>query len=370
MKKIIIIFFVLSLSLPTYLLSDLKFFVPKAEAADFNPSNLISDGEFINTSSMNVNEIQDFLSGKNSTLKDFSENGRSAAQIIYDAAHGYGDAAGSYSSININSSTGTINPKAILVTLQKEQSLVTNNYYDRDRALLKAMGFACPEGNAVGDYNGNGCTDAYEGFTRQVENAAWQFRYNYEYALGRAVNPPRSHYKVGDTVACDEDRCGNSYNVTIGNAATASLYSYTPHVYNGNYNFWNNYINWFGVDLYSYTYVSSSSFPTLNLGEATTLSLTVKNTGSQTWLKSKVRLATNRPQDRVSPFLRGSGWLSENRVVMQQSSVAPGQNATFSFQLTAPSNIASGVYKEYFRLVADGITWMPDRGIYWDVTVR
>src|SRR5690606_12122624 len=33
--------------------------------------------------------------------------------------------------------------------------------------------------------------------------------------------------------------------VTIANSATAALYRYTPHVFNGNYNFWKFYSSWF-----------------------------------------------------------------------------------------------------------------------------
>ena len=50
-----------------------------AEAANFNPSNLISDGNFINIGKMNTAAIQRFLESKNSYLKNFSEGGRSAA---------------------------------------------------------------------------------------------------------------------------------------------------------------------------------------------------------------------------------------------------------------------------------------------------
>jgi hypothetical protein len=33
--------------------------------------------------------------------------------------------------------------------------------------------------------------------------------------------------------------------VTLTNAATTALYRYTPHVFNGNYNFWKYYTLWF-----------------------------------------------------------------------------------------------------------------------------
>jgi hypothetical protein len=33
------------------------------------------------------------------------------------------------------------------------------------------------------------------------------------------------------------------------------------------------------------------------------------------------------------------------------------------------NGVSPGNYKEYFQLVADGITWMEDYGIYWEVKV-
>src|SRR3989344_3280013 len=104
--------------------------LPRATAASFNSSNLISDGEFIDINSMTKNEVQAFLEGQGSYLQSYSDGGRSAAQIIYDAAHGYGDASGSINGISVTSATGTVNPKVLLVTLQKEQSLISKTTQD------------------------------------------------------------------------------------------------------------------------------------------------------------------------------------------------------------------------------------------------
>ena len=124
---------------------------------------------------------------------------------------------------------------------------------------------------------------------------------------------------------------------------------------------------------YSHSYVTqTNSFPTLARGQSVNLALTVRNTGRSTWRKGIVNLGTARAQDRISRFTREgdgpSGWLAPSRVYMQQSTVAPGQNATFSFWIRN-DNVSAGTYREYFRLVADGITWMEDYGIYWEVRV-
>lgn len=190
---------------------------------------LISDGSFIDINSMSVGDIQGFLAGKGSYLAQFSENGRSAAQIIWDAAHGYGAASGTANGIVINSSTGTVSPKVLLATLQKEQSLVTISYRD-DNRLRAAMGYGCPDSS--------GCKPQYAGFTNQVENASWQFRYNYQAATNAGLV---GRYTVNNVTAID------TYTVQFTNRATASLYRYTPHVFYGNYNFWRFMVDWFGV---------------------------------------------------------------------------------------------------------------------------
>lgn len=125
------------------------------------------------------------------------------------------------------------------------------------------------------------------------------------------------------------------------------------------------------AERYQHQFVSQNAYPTLARGQAYNFQLTVKNTGTATWQRGAVNLATNRPQDRISIFTREgdgpSGWIKDNRIYFQESSVAPGANATFSFWMRN-DGVSSGFYPEYFRLVADGITWMQDYGIYWGIT--
>ena len=181
----------------------------------------VSDADFININGLSAAQVQSILSTNGSFLRNFSEGGRSAAQIIWDAAHGHGDASGSINGISIRN---TINPAAILATLQKEQSLV----YMKDRndgALRAAMGYGCPDGG--------GCDGKYAGFTKQVENGAWQLRYNYE----RAKSHGFTTYQVGQTIILDGQK------VYLANRTMASLYRYTPHL-GVNFNIYFN--KWFG----------------------------------------------------------------------------------------------------------------------------
>lgn len=200
-------------------------------------SNVISNEYFIDKDSMTVQQIQSFLDSNNSYLKGFSENGRSAAQIIWDAAHGKYEATGTLNGITVNESTGTVSPKVILVYLQKEQSLISRTTY-QEWAMIASMGYFCYAG-VTGDNNGNNCKDIYEGFTKQVENGAWQLRYNYERASGTGF----SDYQVGQNF-----NTSDGFTVNIATRATSSVYRYTPYIYYSAYNVWNLFYNLYDFD--------------------------------------------------------------------------------------------------------------------------
>jgi thermitase len=125
---------------------------------------------------------------------------------------------------------------------------------------------------------------------------------------------------------------------------------------------------------YNYEYVSQNGYPTLSQGQSYRFELRIRNTGDSFWSRSNVRLATDKGQDRIPSFLREgdgpSGWLTGNRIQMVENTVAPGDIGTFRFWMKVPSNMNPGTYREHFRLVADGITWMQDWGLYWDVVVN
>jgi hypothetical protein len=228
MKKITLVLSLVLITLP--LLS-------KAQG-EFDPSYIISDYDLLNFNSMSLNEIQKFLESKNSflathrTMSSYGQE-KSAAEIIYEAAtHNY-DCSGVTLSENPTEEErmekctviGTVSPKFLLVLLQKEQSLVESSSPSQ-RALDWATGYGCPDSWA--------CNPYFQGFGKQINSAALQFRW---YML----NPQQYNFKVGETYTFS-NRLGTISNepmeVTIENKATAALYNYTPHVYNGNYNFW------------------------------------------------------------------------------------------------------------------------------------
>ena len=190
---------------------------------------------------------------------------RTAAELIYDGATKHG-----------------LNPQIVLVILQKEQSLISGSFSSDaslQKALDRSLGFGCP------DYEG--CGDIFLGFYRQLfgtfdsSNSRWL---GAAASLMRSFNTPNGRgpmvdannqvfgrpavrtARVGDTVVIDNTLGGyagvqQSQSVTIGNRATAALYRYTPHVFNGNYNFWKFYSAWFRYP--NGTVIQLSGSPTL-----------------------------------------------------------------------------------------------------------
>ncbi|WP_350347325.1 cell wall-binding repeat-containing protein [Agromyces sp. G08B096] len=232
-----------------------------AAAPTFSPGNLISDFNFFNSWAMTEAEIQAFLQSKvgscaNSnclaalridtpnaswsfgTCSPYSgAPGESAARIIYKVQRACG-----------------LSAKVILVTLQKEQGLITKSA-PTSLELRKAMGMGCPDTSV--------CDSQYYGFFNQVYAAARQLTWytnpgssmyqSGKYAVGQ-VRPIQYHPNTA---------CG-APGVYISNIATAALYWYTPYQPNaaslaagwgassdpcasyGNRNFWNYYNAWFG----------------------------------------------------------------------------------------------------------------------------
>lgn len=217
----------------------------------FNPNNIIADRDMMDYNSMSLSDIQNFLQSKGSFLTNYAtldSNGqiKSAAEIIYNATHNNYDCDGVLLSTNptLNEKNlncqhiTTISPKVILVLLQKEQGLIEKTSPE-PRNLDWATGYGCPD-NWV-------CNPYYKGFGKQVNSAALQF-------LAYMNNPnyygfqANRTYQIHNTPKPYCENSNRTMTVTPQNRATAALYDYTPHVFNGNYNFYKLWRRYFSID--------------------------------------------------------------------------------------------------------------------------
>lgn len=239
--------------------------VKASPVVGFKSGRIIDDAIFTNKNSMSAAQIQEFLNGKVpacdtqgsqpsefgggtraewaaargyyppfTCLKDFSEGGRTSAQIIYDTAQEF-----------------SINPQVLIVLLQKEQGLVLDTWPIPGSSQYRtATGYGCPDTAA--------CDSQYYGLTNQIRWAATMFR-----AIINNSPTWYTPYIIGNNYVQynPDSNCGGS-NVFIENRATQALYNYTPYQPNqgaldagwsqvncgayGNRNFYLYFTDWFG----------------------------------------------------------------------------------------------------------------------------
>lgn len=231
-------------------------------APPFNKSLLMDNAVFEDTGTMTVAQIQAFLdSFPNSCIKAYKDDeplGRSrygptkvpAAQVIYKSAQFWG-----------------VNPQVLLVTLEKEQTLVSGGRGCEPWRFWSAMGYGCPDGGAQYQYPDLGITGSgtcvskeyWAGFARQVNSAAWQLQFNRQRADGNVdwngngsipnygfyTAGYRRQYAGAELKYYDGRVPIDGQAVTMGNGTTASLYTYTPH-FAGNQTFVTLFTRWFG----------------------------------------------------------------------------------------------------------------------------
>lgn len=361
LKKLFLISFI---SLATIL------FAPKAFA--YTNSRMIDDAIFDNSGTMNANDIQNFLNQfPNSCLKNY--------QAPYPTDwYNYGGNVSAATVIRRAADMWGINPQVILATLEKEETLVSGTAGCASWRYNSALGYDCPDSG--------GCprSPSNAGFSAQVSHGSWQLKFGKERSYGNTGWDGDDNINYyGYMTRGYRKRCGSCANVYydgyasidgqviyLENGATASLYSYTPHL---NQSFPGIFTSWFGSTLiasYQWQYVGQSPSGSLVVGQKTTWTLTAKNTGTATWYNSgpnPVRLGTSNPNDRSSVFCT-NGWLLCHRpATLNESSVPPGSNGTFTFTIQAPAN--PGIYSEYFNLVAEGAQWMNDLGLFFQPAV-
>ncbi|MCX6019142.1 MAG: hypothetical protein NTZ50_11720 [Chloroflexi bacterium] len=173
----------------------------------YDPTYLMSDAEFNDASAMSCEQIQAFLDKQPGILKNLFEGDSSAAQHICRQATIYG-----------------INPRLLIVMIQKEMRMVTSPNPDDQQ-----IGWAA------------GCGPGWEstrGFGTQIQCLAKTLRRNFD-----------RPYVSGDIDG-----------IIPANQATAALYRYTTHV-SGNHLFWQIWSNWFPTGEPSASAVAQSYAP-------------------------------------------------------------------------------------------------------------
>lgn len=388
--------------------------VSAVTAADWKAGNIIDDGIFYNGNDMSANDIQAFMNSKVTScdtwgtktsehgggtraqygtnrglpppyvcMKDYSMNTQGYGADGYCGAISGGQKSSAQIIKDVSSACG-VGSKVLLVLLQKEQSLVTDDWPFPSQ-YQKATGFACPDTAP--------CDAQYAGFFNQVYRAAKQYK------IYRG-NPGSYRYKArqNNSILFNVASTGcPSSNVYIENDATAGLYIYTPYQPNqaalnnmygtgdgcsayGNRNFWRMYSDWFGSTrgtpyawqyVGQYAYIDSNKSIGVDLnnagrGQRVFVTVQARNTGNTTWTNTgnnPVRIGTNNPQNRNSIFC-DSTWISCARPAnLKEPSVAPGATGTFEFWYNIPA--VGGTHNEYFNLLAEGSTWMNDLGLYF-----
>lgn len=97
--------------------------------------------------------------------------------------------------------------------------------------------------------------------------------------------------------------------------------------------------------------------------------LKLKNTGNVKWVNygpNAIRIGTEALRDRRSKLAK----IKPNRLAsMLESEVKPGEVGTFFFDLEVPSN-ANGKIKERFTPVIEGVRWLEDQGLGFEVRAR
>ncbi|QQM67008.1 N-acetylmuramoyl-L-alanine amidase [Actinomyces weissii] len=232
---------------------------PDAWTRSFQAGHIISDAEFFQPGTLSVQTLRSFLHAKNphctpgpggvACLKDYRAS-TARMDTAYCKPYEAGTNEDVATIITKASDACGINPKVLVVMLQKEQGLVTaSGAALTTTRYTKAMGYGCPDFAE--------CNPSYSGL-------ATQLYYGASGLVEYGQRPGAYNYRSGGTyqIAYHPRRSCGSAPVTIQNRATAALYNYTPYQPNaaalrnmdgegdscsayGNRNFWRTYNSWF-----------------------------------------------------------------------------------------------------------------------------
>lgn len=170
-------------------------------ARAFDRNSVIDDISMRDATALSADDLQTFLEktpwGTKSALATFTEDGKTAAEIMVDAAKTYG-----------------INPIEMVVRVQMEQGLVSKTTAPA-ATFAKAFGCGCADGAA--------CTAKYSGFSAQADCAAGTMSRSMTRALTTAGT-------VSGWMRGKAKESLDGLTIVPNSAATAALYTYTPWV--------------------------------------------------------------------------------------------------------------------------------------------
>lgn len=204
---------------------------------NFNPNLVLSDEDVYSVQGMTKTQLDRFLTSKGTLgsyrAKDTDGIEKSASDIIWRISNMY-----------------QVSPKYLLALLQKEQSLVEDPD-PTQRQFDWATGFGVCDNCSKDDP----AIQDFKGFANQLYYAARQMREKYYLRILSQGSTIAGH-APGKTVVID------GISVTPVNIATASLYSYTPHIH-GNQNLWTIWQRWFSKNFPEGTVVQGTPSGTI-----------------------------------------------------------------------------------------------------------
>lgn len=231
------------------------------DPSTFDPGLLIDDAAFYDGDALDAGEIQTFLDDRigrcrnDACLNVLRAELPARAPLVSDATgeticDGWdgGELSAAQIIDRVQRACG-ISAKVLLVTLQKEQSLVSGSTARAPEPdeLAAAMGARCPDDAP--------CDPGRAGFADQIAQGATDLK---SYRAANFMRQPGTHF-----IAYSPDPACGGTEVRIANDATAALYNYTPYQPNaaaldagwddgdacssyGNRNFARYWAQWFG----------------------------------------------------------------------------------------------------------------------------
>ncbi len=325
---------------------------------DFAKGRIISNFQMFDYNSMNVFQIQSFLQSKNSYLAsyvtpDYQDITKTAAEIIYDAAQRY-----------------QVNPKYILVTLQKEQGLIQMENPTQKR-LDWAAGYAVCDSCSTDDPK----IQKYKGFGKQVDNTAGAMRfYNDKSGVYEFIKKAGIPYNI------------DGEQIIFETQATANLYTYTPHIH-GNYTFWRIWQRYFGDPLSSSREANASIYTgymaqvidtgekivNVNEGEKAYFWIEYLNIGTMPWInedeKSLYLIDTKYKASipiisQTSVFSLSTSTQKDIKVYSQKRIVNPGEVLRITIPVDPNYNKSE---PHNYMLVYGGKGWFADSDASFNV---